>query len=204
MVIADIFRPASARSGVRLAYDAAAVLVGGILASLAAQISVPLPFSPVPLTGQTFAVLLVGALLGRTRGTASMALYLFWGLAGLPVFAGGTGGVARLAGPTGGYLLGFLPAAWITGALAQRGWDRRVPTCALAMAIGNAVIYLVGLPWLAAFVGIRNALPLGLIPFLPGDAVKLLLAVTLLPAGWRILARLGIAAPDLGWGPGKP
>ena len=152
-----------------------------------ARLSIPLPFTPVPITGQTLAVLLTGAVLGRTRGVLSMALYLLWGILGLPVFAGGTGGIVRLVGPTGGYLLGFVFAAGATGWLAQRGWDRRVPTALLAMAAGNVVIYLFGLPWLAAFVGPERAASLGLVPFIPGDVVKLFLAAALLPAAWRLV-----------------
>ncbi|MGY4707662.1 biotin transporter BioY [Candidatus Bipolaricaulota sp. J31] len=191
MVIADVFAPTAARSGTRTAYNAAVILAGSLLTALAARFSLSLPFSPVPITGQTFAVLLVGALLGRYRGALSMGLYLLWGVLGLPVFAGGTGGLARLMGPTGGYLLGFVAAAWTTGFLAQRGWDRRTWSCILAMALGNLVIYLFGLPWLAFFVGVERAIPLGLLPFLPGDAVKLALAAALLPMGWKILTWLG-------------
>lgn len=157
--------------------------------ALMARISVPLPLSPVPITGQTFAVLFVGALLGRTRGALSLFTYILWGVLGFPVFAEGTGGLARILGPTGGYILGFVAAAWTTGFLAQRGWDRRFITCALAMAIGNAVIYLFGLPWLVAFVGPVRTVPSGLFPFIPGDVIKILFAAALLPLGWRILAR---------------
>ena len=192
MVIADIFRPASTRAIVKAAYDAALVLATSLFVTLMARISIRLPFSPVPITGQTLAVLLAGALLGSVRGSLSLGLYLFWGLLGLPVFAGGTGGLARLAGPTGGYLVGFVFAAYTTGFLAQRGWDRRVSTCLLAMAIGNAVIYFFGLPWLAAFVGTDRVIHLGLLPFIPGDVVKLLFATALLPGGWRLLALCGL------------
>ncbi len=110
-----MFRPASAWAVVKAAYDVALVLGGSLFVALMARISIPLPFSPVPITGQTLAVLLAGALPGSARGALSLGLYLFWGLLGLPVFAGGTGGLARLAGPTGGYLVGFIFAAWITG-----------------------------------------------------------------------------------------
>ena len=146
MVIVDVFRPAFTSTKSGLLFDAAVVLVGSAFIALMAQVSVPLPFSPVPITGQTLAVLLVGALLGTARGAMTAALYLGWGIVGLPVFAGGTFGLARLAGPTGGYLVGFIAAAAVVGHLAQRGWDRRPRTCALALAIGNLVIYLFGLP----------------------------------------------------------
>ncbi|HIQ00109.1 TPA: biotin transporter BioY [Candidatus Bipolaricaulota bacterium] len=174
-------------------YEAGLVVGGSLLIALSARLVVPLPFSPVPITGQTFGVLLVGALLGGWRGGLSVFLYLLQGLAGLPVFAGGATGLARFAGPTGGYLMGFLPAAVVVGILAQRGWDRKVWTTAVAMGVGNALIYAFGLPWLARFVGPERALPLGLAPFIPGDLVKLALAALALPAGWRFLRWLGRA-----------
>jgi len=133
----------------------------------------------------------VGALLGRARGGLSVLLYLLEGAAGLPVFAGGTAGLARLVGPTGGYLVGFVVAAAVVGFLAQRGWDRKVGSTALAMLVGNAFIYLFGLPWLAHFVGAEKAVSLGLLPFIPGDLVKLALAALSLPLGWKLLGRLG-------------
>lgn len=171
-----------------LAVDLLLILGGSLFTALMAQIAIPLPFTPVPITGQTMAVLLVGAALGSRRGALSMAAYLLEGALGLPVFAGGATGLARLHGPTGGYLLGFLAAAFITGWLAERGWDRRPFTAALAMLIGNAMIYLFGLPWLAffleGFLGPKGALALGLLPFIPGDLLKLALAAFLLPSAW--------------------
>jgi biotin transport system substrate-specific component len=181
---ADVLRPSAKKSA--LLYDAALVIGGSLFIALGAQVAVQLPFSPVPITGQTLAVLLVGMLLGSRRGSLSLLAYLAEGLAGLPVFAGGTVGLARLLGPTGGYLVGFIVAAYVTGRLAERGWDRRVGTTILAMLLGNAAIYALGLPWLAAFVGGERALPLGLYPFIPGDLLKLALAAILLPAGWKI------------------
>ncbi len=167
--------------------EALLILAGSVLISLMAQVAIPLPFTPVPVTGQTFAVLLVGAMLGSRRGMWAVALYLAKGLLGLPVFAGGTSGLARLLGPTGGYLLGFVAAAGLTGYLCERGWDRRIPTAALAMLAGNAAIYLFGLPWLAGFVGPDKAPALGLWPFIPGDLLKIALASFLLPTGWKAL-----------------
>lgn len=194
MVLADVVFPAAlrrTRAQQRIA-DAALVLGGSLLTALAARLTIPLPFTPVPITGQTFAVLLVGAALGSRRGALSMALYVLEGALGLPVFAGGTAGLGRLLGPTGGYLVGFIAAAFVTGWLAERGWDRRPLTTALAMLAGNLVIYLFGLPWLAAFLGGRflgpkGALALGLLPFIPGDLVKLALATFLLPSAWWIV-----------------
>jgi biotin transport system substrate-specific component len=181
---ADVLRPSVKKYA--LLYDIVLVIGGSLFVALGAQVAVHLPFSPVPITGQTLAVLLVGMLLGSRRGSLSLLTYLAEGLAGLPVFAGGTAGLARLLGPTGGYLVGFVAAAYVTGLLAERGWDRRVVTTILAMFLGNIAIYAVGVLWLAAFVGIGRALPLGLYPFIPGDLLKLVLAAILLPAGWRI------------------
>lgn len=186
MVYADILRPTVRRSA--LLYDAALVLAGSLLIALSAQIAIPLPFSPVPVTGQTMAVLLVGALLGRRRGSLAVLVYIAEGIAGLPVFAGGAAGPARLLGPTGGYLVGFVAAAYLVGLLAERGWDRRVSTTAAAMALGNLVIYTVGVLWLTVFVGsLSAALAAGVLPFIPGDLVKIAAAALLLPAGWKVL-----------------
>jgi biotin transport system substrate-specific component len=143
---ADILRPASKPSG--LIYDAAAIIGFSLLLGLSAQIAFHLPFSPVPVTAQTFAVLLTGGLLGSKRGSLSLLTYIAQGAVGLPVFAGGIGGVAVLLGPRGGYLLGFILAAYVIGLLVERGWDRRVATTALAMLVGNVTIYLFGLPWI--------------------------------------------------------
>lgn len=170
-----------------VAWRATAVVAGSALIALAAQVRLPLPFSPVPVTGQTFAVLLVGAALGARLGGASAGLYVLEGLIGLPVYAGGDAGLATLAGPTGGYLVGFVVAAAVVGALAQRGWDRRFGSAVLAMLAGEAAIYVFGLAWLARFplpVGLLDA---GLLPFLIGDAYKLLLAALALPTAWRFV-----------------
>lgn len=185
MTYADILRPSAKR--LALFYDFALVLGGSLFIALSAQIAIPLPFSPVPITGQTLAVLLSGALLGSRRGGLCLLAYLAEGLTGLPVFAGGTAGLSHLLGPTGGYLVGFVVAAYITGLLAERGWDRRIITTFLAMLLGNIVIYAFGLPWLARFSGVERVLSLGLYPFIPGDLLKLALATMLLPSGWKML-----------------
>lgn len=199
VVLADVTMPRSwrANANARLLASAALVVVGSVLTALAAQVSIPLPFTPVPITGQTFAVLLVGAALGSRRGAASMALYLAEGLAGLPVFAGGKAGLAVLLGPTGGYLIGFIAAAFVTGWFAERGWDRRPLTTALAMVLGNVVIYLFGVSWLSVFVGVAKAPLLGMIPFLPGDLLKIVLATIALPGAWWILRRTGLGETTL-------
>jgi biotin transport system substrate-specific component len=171
--------------------DVLFILGGVALMTLAAQVRIPLPFTPVPITGQTFAVVLVGAGLGAVRGTVSLLLYVALGAAGLSIFSGWTGGWMALTGATGGYLIGFIVAAAITGFLAERGWDRRFGSSIGAMLTGNVVIYLFGLPWLAAVAntGLTKTLELGLYPFVPGDLIKLYLAAMALPGAWRLLGR---------------
>ena len=170
----------------------ALVVVGfSLLTALAAQMVVPLPFTPVPLTGQTFAVLLTGALLGPRLGALAMLAYLAEGAAGLPFFRGGAGGVGHFSGATAGYLLAFPAAAYVTGLLAERGWDRRFRTAAAAMALGSFVILACGWAWLALmFKGGAEAFWLGVAPFLPGDGLKVALAAAALPAGWALLRRV--------------
>lgn len=190
MVYADVFRPAVRRNA--WVYDLALVLAGSLFIAISAQLAVLLPWSPVPVTGQTLAVLLVGALLGSRRGSLAVLTYIAEGALGMPVFAGGAFGLARLFGPTGGYLLGFVLAAALVGWLAEQGWDRRVLTTAAAMALGNLAIYVVGVLGLSAFVGgIQPALAAGVAPFIVGDIFKLTLAAFLLPGGWAALRWLG-------------
>lgn len=180
-----------------LARDLALVLAGSLLVALAARVSIPLPFTPVPITGQTFAILLVGAALGSRLGFLALLAYLVEGGMGLPVFAGGTGGLARILGPTGGFLIAFPLAAGLVGLLVERlGLDRSLLGTFLVMLAGNALLYLVGLPWLAAwlmgagkFTGLGGLLAMGLFPFIPGDLVKAVLAAILLPSAWRFLGR---------------
>ena len=170
----------------------ALVVVGfSLLTALAAQLVVPLPWTPVPLTGQTFAVLLTGALLGPRLGALAMLAYLAEGSAGLPFFRGGAGGVGHLSGATAGYLLAFPAAAYVTGYFAERGWDRRYLPAAAAMALGSLVILACGWAWLALALGGAQAFRLGVAPFLPGDAVKIALAAAALPSGWALLRSLG-------------
>ena len=172
--------------------DIILVAAGAGLIALAAQISITLPFTPVPITGQTFSVLLVGASLGTLRGGASALLYLALGIVGLPVYASGASGWAQVTGASGGYLLGFVIAAALTGALAERGWDRRFSSSIGAMLTGSVVIYLFGLTWLAHSLrtGLVDSLELGLYPFVPGDLVKLYLAAALLPGAWHVIERV--------------
>ncbi len=164
--------------------DSLLVLAGTALMALSARLTFYLPFTPVPITGQTFGVLLLGAALGARRGALTMLLYLVEGAAGLPVFSAGGCCVAWLSGPTAGYLWSYPLAAFVVGALAQRGWDRRPLLAAIAMLAGSGVIYLVGLPWLAAFVGRDRVVEAGLLPFVAGDLVKIAAAAAVLPSVW--------------------
>ena len=189
--IADLLRPCEKRRA--LFYDISLVIGGSLLIGLCAQVKILLPFSPVPITGQTFAVLMIGTLLGPWRGSLAVLAYIIEGAVGLPVFALG-GGFTVLIGPTGGYLVGFVPAAYITGLLAEKGWDRRIGTTVLAMVLGNIVIYAFGLFWLCCLTGINRAvLSVGLYPFIVGDLLKIALAAAVLPSGWKLLEYSGIA-----------
>ena len=181
-------RPRSRTSS--LALDAGLVILGSLLVAALAQIEIHLtPY--VPITGQTFGVLLVGAALGSVRGGLSMGLYLAQGAAGLPFFAGAASGVPGFAFPTGGYLWGFVIAAALVGYLAERGWDRSFASAVGAMFIGELIIFAVGVPWLANALGlsVEQALAGGLYPFVIGDAIKVLLAAAVLPAAWRLVGR---------------
>ena len=166
------------------ATDLGLVLAFSLFTAILARLEIPL--KPVPITGQTFAVLLTGALLGSRLGAAAMLGYVAEGSAGLPVFAGGTHGPAVLSGPTGGYLVGFVAAAFVVGWLAERGWDRDIPHAVAAMIAGEVSIYLFGLAWLAHFVPVSQLLAAGLLPFIAGDTVKLVAAALALPAGWKL------------------
>jgi len=189
--IADLLRPCEKRRAAL--YDITLIIGGSLLIGLCAQVKILLPFSPVPITGQTFAVLMIGTLLGPWRGSLAVLAYIIEGAVGLPVFALG-GGFAVLIGPTGGYLVGFIPAAYITGLLAQKGWDRRIGTTILAMVLGNIVIYAFGLFWLCCLTGINRAvLSVGLYPFVVGDLLKIASAAAVLPSGWKLLEYGGIA-----------
>ncbi len=183
--VADLLRPSEKIYAA--VYDIALVIGGSLLIALCARVKVLLHFSPVPVTAQTFAVLMIGALLGAKRGSLAALAYIIEGAIGLPVFALG-GGFAVLLGPTGGYLIGFIPTAYVTGFLAQKGWDRRIGTTILAMIFGNIVIYTFGLLWLSRLMGIsKSVLSVGLYPFIAGDLVKIALAAAILPAGWKLL-----------------
>ncbi len=168
--------------------DAALVAGGAGLMALSAQFAFKLPFTPVPITGQTFAVLLVGASLGTVRGGASGLLYVLAGLV-LPVYASGGEGVGVITGASGGYLVSYPFVSALTGRLAERRWDRRFSSAVGAMLTGNVVIYLFGLPWLAVVLhtNLEKTLEDGLYPFVPGDTFKLYLAAAALPGAWRLV-----------------
>jgi biotin transporter BioY len=167
------------------------VLVAGFACLTAAFAQISFWIGPVPVTGQTFAVLLAGALLGSHRGALSQLTYLAVGATGIPYWfaLGGPPGIARLVGPTGGYLIGFVAVAFVVGWLAERGWDRRVGTAALAMLAGEIVLYIFGLSWLAHFVAGGAVLQAGLYPFVIGDLIKVAAAALILPSGWLLLRR---------------
>lgn len=178
--LADVIRPSKV-------VDAVLVLSGTALIAAAALITIPLPFTPVPVTMSTFAVLAAGAVLGSARGALSAALYLLLGAAGAPVFAGGQSGVAF---PTFGYIIGFVIAALVVGRLARRKADRRVGTTLLLGAIGTLLMYACGVPWLAVALGIDlgRAMLLGVVPFLIGDTLKILALSALLPTAWKAVS----------------
>jgi biotin transport system substrate-specific component len=179
VVAYDLVKPASKLMELPI------LLAFNLLLVASAYVAFPLPFSPVPVTGQTFGVLLVAMALGRARGTGVVVAYLLEGAAGLPVFAGGAAGPQVLFGPTGGYLLGFVLAAYIVGSLAERGWDRTIFRSIVAMTIGYAIIFACGLAMLSRFVPSDSLLALGLTPFLVGMLVKIGLAAWILPLVWK-------------------
>ena len=176
----SLMTPSAATNAVT---KAALVVFGSLLLAVSAQFKIPL--YPVPATGQTLVVLLIGMTYGPRLGGITIAAYLFEGALGLPVFAGGAAGAAVLMGPTAGYLFGFLLAAIAIGYLAERGMGRTVVSTIAAMVIGNCVIYLCGALWLANFIGFGQAIAAGVLPFLYGDALKLVVAAGLMPWAWR-------------------
>lgn len=177
-----------------LVTDVALVAGGAALTGLMAQVAIPL--WPVPITGQTLAVLLVGSTLGASRGALSMLVYALVGIAGVPWFSDAGHGIGVLLGSTGGYIVGFVLAAALTGWLAQRQWDRRFLQAAVTFLAGSGVVFLVGLPWLAVVTGadLAQTLRWGLWPFIPGGIVKALIAAAVIPALWKGVRRLDAAA----------
>jgi biotin transport system substrate-specific component len=183
--LADVLSPRQQRSWL---LDVVLLVLFSAFVALTAQVEIPL--WPVPLTLQTLGVLFTGAVLGSRRGALALLLYLTEGALGLPVFAGGASGVGYMLGPTGGYLVGFVVAAGVVGWLAQRGWDRRLVWAAVAMVIGNVIIYVCGVAWLAVFLGdLWGALVKGMLLFVVGDLIKIAVAALTLPGGWKLARR---------------
>lgn len=188
LVLADLVPGAVTR-------DVALVAGSAGFTGLMAQLSFPIPGTPVPVTGQTFAALLVGAALGPWRAIAGLALYMLAGMAGVPWFAGHASGVG---GPSFGYIIGFIVAGGVVGWLAKRGGDRTPLRTVGTMVLGTLLIYAVGVPWLAAsvHVGLGEAVHLGVRPFLAGDALKIVAAAGLLPSCWTLCRRMGLPDRD--------
>ncbi len=167
--------------------DLGCILAGSIFIALMSQISIHLPFTPVPITGQTFAVLLIALSFGLRRGTLTLLTYITEGAMNLPVFASGGFGIAHLIGPTGGYLMGFVITAVVVGYLADKGFTQKMSLTLLAMILGNLLIYLCGVLWLSNFLGIGKALMAGCVPFILGDILKIGITVIALPSAWKLI-----------------
>ncbi|HEV7603528.1 MAG TPA: biotin transporter BioY [Candidatus Limnocylindrales bacterium] len=192
LTIADFLVPI--RVGERLnarVRDIVLVLTGALFIYLTSRVLIVVPGTPVPITGQTFGVLLVGGALGFRRGLIAVGLYVLLGVVGLPFFAEGKGGLSVIWGASGGYLVGFIVAGAVVGRLAELGWDRKIGGAIGAMLVGSAIIYAIGLPWLkvVAALSVEEMVAKGLTPFLLGDALKLVLAAVLFPAAWWVVGR---------------
>jgi biotin transport system substrate-specific component len=202
--IALTLAPPRSHAGARVAFQIACAVAGSVLIAGLAQISIPLAFTPVPITGQTLGVLLIGAAYGPGLGASTILLYLVYAVVGLPVLAPIDGvhatgvDVLTLATATGGYLWGFVVAAGLVGWLAEQGWDRSMRSSIGAMFLGSVVIYAFGVPWLMAAVDLplQQGLEFGLYPYVIGDALKLLAAAGLLPAAWALMKRFGPRDPE--------
>ncbi|MGF1663384.1 MAG: biotin transporter BioY [Kineosporiaceae bacterium] len=193
--MSTVARPATLRATVLpragWATTVALAVAGVAVHTVSAQVAVPLPFTPVPLTLQTLSVLLLAAAYGPRLATATFASYLALGMAGAPVFSLGRNGLALVWTPSLGYLVGMLAATVVVGYLAHRGWDRRPLTTVVAMVVGNAVIYAGGVAWwLVLGFGPGEAVTGGVLPFLPGDAIKIAIAAGVLPSAWLLVRRL--------------
>jgi biotin transporter BioY len=186
LTLIDAILPKVENKTLALVKDSLLVLSFTLLTAISAKLKIEI--GPVPITGQTFAVLLSGALLGAKRGALSQFFYLFGGLAGILWFSRG-GGIAYLMSPTFGYIIGFVLAAFLVGFLCERGFDRKIESAILAMLLGNILIYFPGLLWLAKFVGWEKVLAVGLYPFIIGDTIKLLLAGSILSLGWKLIKK---------------
>ena len=192
LTIADFFVPI--RVGERVntrVRDVALVVAGALFIYLTSKIVILIPGNPIPITGQTFGVLLVGGALGLRRGLVAVALYVLLGVVGLPFFAEGKGGLSVIWGASGGYLIGFVVAGAVVGRLAELGWDRKIGGAIGAMIAGSVVIYAIALPWLKVVTGstVEQTINIGLLPFVVGDTLKILLAAVLFPAAWWVVGR---------------
>ena len=194
IVLSDVLLRPQLRS-LRIAREVTLIAGFALLTAALAQVRIPLSFTPVPVTGQTLAVLLAGASLGAWRGASSQLLYWLLGMIGLPFYSNGTGGWSVATGPTMGYLVGFIVAAAVVGRLAEYRDDRHVLTSVAAMTMGSMIIYVCGATWLAVNLGIplatgeQNAISLGVTPFLVGDVIKMCLAGLATASTWRFINR---------------
>ena len=174
----------------RFAVDVALVVAASAIIAIAAQVAIPMPFSPVPLTLQPLAVIFIGAALGSRRGAAAASLYLLEGISGLPVFAQAHGGAVWLLGPTAGYLYSYPFAAFVAGWLSERGWGNTMARSIVGMLAALVVIYAGGWSWLVQFAGVRGALAMGVAPFIAADVIKVAIGAALLPYAQRLLSRV--------------
>lgn len=192
LTIADFFVPVEV--GERLnsrVRDLVLVLTGALFIYLTSRVAIPIPGNPIPITGQTFGVLLVGGALGLRRGFFAVSLYVLLGVIGLPFFAESKGGLSVIWGASGGYLIGFVAMGAIVGRLAELGWDRKFVGALGAMLVGSVVLYAIALPWLKNVTGMswQETIQTGLVPFLLGDALKAVLAAVLFPVAWWVVGR---------------
>lgn len=192
LTIADFFVPIEV--GERLnsrVRDLVLVLTGALFIYLTSRVAIPIPGNPIPITGQTFGVLLVGGALGLRRGFAAVSLYVLLGVVGLPFFAEGKGGISVIWGASGGYLIGFVAMGAVVGRLAELGWDRKFVGALGAMLVGSVVLYAIALPWLKDVTGMswQETIQTGLVPFLLGDAIKAIAAAVLFPVAWWVVGR---------------
>ena len=183
------FRPQIRKEA--MLYDIILIIGASIFIALSAQFAFNIPFSPVPVTGQTFAVLLTGALLGSRRGSLAVLAYLLEGVSGLPVYAQAQFGLVHLFGPTGGYLAGFVPAAFLTGYLVENGWGKSIFSVLAIMIVGTVVIFICGLSALKLFFGNNNVFVIGLYPYLTGAVIKIALSAIVFRSGWRVINNYG-------------
>lgn len=185
LAFVDVIRPKQKLKA--LCFDALVIMLGSLLLALSSQVVIPLGFTPVPITLQTWAVLLLGACLGSKRGMLAAVLYLVQGMCGVPLFAQASCGWAVLTGATGGYLVGFCFAAFCVGWLLEQGLRFHFVKTLAAMSAGMVIIYAMGVLWLAHFIGVEQAIYLGVVPFLVVDAIKVVLAAILVPTVWKFL-----------------